>query len=129
MFKKIIKKILIALAFIIPIVLLLIFVQGKEVIDVNIKTISIDCGDGVVKKLKDEERLEFERYLEEVADMEDRNLNIWDLTKKYTIIINDKERLRITDYNGSSYYGNYNKRDVSISKDLYKKVKEICSSK
>jgi len=127
MFKKIIKKILIVLVIIIPIVILLMFVKEKEAIDVEIKTISIDCGDGVVKKLKDDESLEFERYLESVVDMEDRNLNIWDLTKKYTIIINDKERLRITDYNGSSYYGNYNKKEVSISKDLYKKVKEICS--
>ena len=124
---KILLKILILVLIVVGIIYIVRFVNNKQIIDGEIKNISIICLDTNKEiVLKEDEIIKYTPHLASVFKIKDGNFNKWDLVPKIKIIINKKDILKITDYDDSYYYGYFNDDTVRIPKDVYKLSSKYC---
>ena len=124
---KIIIRLLILGLLVVGIIFLVKYINNKQIITEDITSISIVCLDTNKKTdLKKDEIIKFTPYLVDVYKIKDSNFNKWDLVPKIRIIINNKDNLKITDYDEAYYYGYYNDDTVKIPKDVYKLSSKYC---
>ena len=124
---KILLKIVILALIVVGIIFIVKYINNKQIISEDITSISIVCLDTNKKTdLKKDEIIKFTPHLVDVYKIKDSNFNKWDLVPKIRIIINNKDSLKITDYDEAYYYGYYNDDTVKIPKDVYKLSSKYC---